>query len=61
MKPVFHYLQQRAAEPSTWRGLIVLLTALGVALTPEQHEAVVALGLALAGLVGVFFPDELER
>lgn len=51
------YMLNRMREPSTWRGFIMLLTALGVALDAAQTEAVVALGMALVGVVGVFLPD----
>lgn len=42
-------------EASTWRSLIVLLTLAGVKLSPEQAEAITTAGVALFGLVGVFF------
>jgi len=51
------YMLNRMREPSTWRGFIMLLTALGVALDAVQTEAVIALGMALVGAVGVFLPD----
>lgn len=51
------YLVQRLQEPSTWRGLILLLTAAGVSLEPALAEAIIATGLALAGLVGVLTRD----
>lgn len=44
-------------EPSTYRGLVWLLTAVGVTLSPEQQAAIVSAGAALAGLIGVFFID----
>ena len=43
------------SEASTWRGLVLIITALGVQLDPAQQEAIVATGLALAGLLGVFW------
>lgn len=46
-------------EASTWRGGIYLLTAMGIVLTPAQTEAIIAAGLALAGLLAVFLPDEV--
>lgn len=52
------FLLARASEASTWRGLIMLATAAGVAFSSAQIEAVVAAGLALAGLVGAFSPDK---
>lgn len=44
-------------QPSTWRGLVWILTVFGVLLTPEQTEAIVLAGMALAGLLGVFLND----
>jgi hypothetical protein len=52
------FILARGKEASTWRGIIALLTAAGVALTPEQGEAVVALGLAIIGAIGVFTADK---
>jgi hypothetical protein len=52
------YLLERGKEASTWRGLVALLTAVGVTLSPEQGEAVIALGLAVIGAIGVFFADK---
>jgi hypothetical protein len=42
-------------EASTWRGLIFILTAVGVQLDPDQQTAIITAGMAMAGLVGVFF------
>lgn len=44
-------------EPSTYRGLIWLLTAAGLVLSPEQQTAIISVGTAIAGLIGVFFTD----
>lgn len=52
------YLLDRAREPSTWRGVILLLTAAGVPMAPELASAVVSTGLAVAGLVGVLTRDK---
>jgi len=48
------YLLDRLKEPSTWRGLLALLTAVGVKLHPEMQEAILATGLALIGMINVF-------
>ena len=45
-------------EPSTWRGLVMILTAVGLGLTHEQQEAIVIAGLAISGLIGVFFKED---
>ena len=51
------YIIDRAKEPSTWRGLILVLTAIGVPIAPAMAEAIVSVGLAVAGLIGVVTPD----
>lgn len=55
---IMKWLIARFREPSTWRGLVWILTVCGVLLTPEQTEAIVLAGMALAGLLGVFLDDE---
>ena len=52
------FILNRGKEASTWRGIVALLTAAGVALSPEQSEAIVALGLAVIGAIGVFTADK---
>lgn len=47
------YLKDRLREPSTWRGFILILTAIGVPIAPELADAIVTAGLGVAGLVGV--------
>lgn len=47
----------RLREPSTIRGLVWLATVAGLSLRPDQVEAIVAMGMALAGLLGVFLGD----
>jgi len=48
-----NWLIARLKEPSTWRGLIWLATAFGVSLRPEVWEQITAVGMAVAGLIGV--------
>ena len=52
------WLLNRLREPSTWRGLVWLATVAGLSLRPDQAEAIVVTGMALAGLLGVFLRDE---
>jgi hypothetical protein len=56
---VIDYILDRLEEPSTWRGFIALVTAIGITLTPEQTEAIVSGGLALIGLFGMFTKDKI--
>jgi hypothetical protein len=44
---------ERLSENSTWRGLILVATALGVQLDPELQNAILAAGLGLIGLINV--------
>ena len=37
---VLEYILNRLSEASTWRGITLLLTALGIALSPEQVAAI---------------------
>ncbi len=57
MKKVIHYILARLKERSTWLGLISFATALGLMMTPEQQEQVIAAGMAIAGFVGAFTRD----
>lgn len=52
------YILDRAKEPSTWRGLVLLLTAIGVPIAPVMADAIITAGLAVAGLIGVAVPDK---
>lgn len=51
------YFLARLREPSTWRGGILFLTAMGLPIAPAMGEAIITLGLAVAGLVGMISPD----
>ena len=54
---IISYIKARLVEPTTWRGIVLIITAAGAKLNPEQTEAIIGAGLALAGLLGVFLPD----
>ena len=51
------YVVNRAKEASTWRGVIMLLTAVGLKITPEMADAIISVGIAVAGLLGMLLPD----
>ena len=52
------YAVDRLKERSTWLGLTGLLAAVGVAIDPALHEAIISAGLAIAGLIAVFTKDK---
>jgi hypothetical protein len=55
-----NYFLARAKEPSTWRGAILFLTAIGVPIAPAMTEAIVTAGLGLAGLIGMLTSDNRD-
>lgn len=57
LKAGFNYLVDRAKEPSSWRGAILIVTALGAHLNPQQTQAIITAGLMAAGLVGAMTKD----
>ncbi len=51
MKKLFiTYLRQE----STWRGIVQIATAAGIALNPAQAAALIAAGTALVGIINTF-------
>jgi hypothetical protein len=48
------YIINRLSEASTWRGLVGLLTAFGIVLSPEQVVSFMSAGTALIALINVF-------
>lgn len=54
------FILARLSEASTLRGILLCATAAGMVLKPEVADAIVAVGIALAGLVGVLMPDASE-
>ena len=51
------YLLERLYEPSTWRGIILVLTAAGVHISPELEKSIVSVGLSVVGLIGILTKD----
>jgi len=54
---VVEYLIARAKEASTWRGIVLIATACGAVLSPEQQDAIVTVGLLVVGLIGAAISD----
>ena len=52
------YVLERLKEASTWRGIILLLTAVGVPVAPALADSIISAGLAIAGLIGAVTPDK---
>lgn len=54
---IMDYLIARCKESSTWRGLVLIATACGAALSTDQQEAIVSVGLLVAGIIGAATVD----
>ncbi len=50
---IVNIVLQRLSENSTWRGLLLIATALGVKLEPDLQNAILAAGLSAIGLINV--------
>ena len=48
-----NYLIERPKEPSTYRGIVILASAIGAKNTPEQTDAIVSTELLIAGIIAV--------
>jgi hypothetical protein len=53
----YRFILARLGEISSWKGAMLLLTAGGVTLAPELQNAIITVGLALVGALGVAAPD----
>ena len=49
-----NYILDRLTENSTWRGIILLATAVGLQLDPDQQTAILTAGLSLVAAINVF-------
>ena len=58
---MFDYLLERAQEPSTWRGAVLLATAGGANFAPDLANAIVTAGIGVAGLLGVITKDNKAK
>ena len=52
------WIVERLREPSTWGGLASLLTLVGVTVSPEFQDAIIAAGVAIGGALMVFMREK---
>lgn len=48
------YILARLMEPSTWRGIISLLTVFGVRIAPDQADAIFTAGVSVYSAINIF-------
>lgn len=54
MQTAMDWLIARLSENSTWRGILMTATGLGIYIEPSKAAAITAGGLAAVGLINVF-------
>lgn len=47
----------RMKEPSSWAGLVGLVSSLGMVVSPAQAAGIAQFGVALASLILLFMPE----
>lgn len=52
-----NYLVERLLEKSTWQGIAAIVTAFGVSAKPELTEAIITVGISVAALAQVLWPE----
>lgn len=57
MSNFLYFVLSRLKEASTWRGIVAVIAAFGLAFSPEQAAAIVTAGVALIGAIEVFRKD----
>ena len=58
---IIDYILARLREASTWRGIIMLVGGTWAQQHPDQAEAIIPIAIAIAGSIGVFFPDKSQK
>ena len=53
-KTAMNWLLDRLSETSTWRGIVLTITGLGIALDPQRAATITAAGLAIVGVINIF-------
>lgn len=56
-----NWIMERLQEPSTWRGLIGLLTGAGVVISPALSAQIIAAGLAIMGAINVIRKEKKDK
>jgi hypothetical protein len=55
------HLAKQLTESSTWRGLVLIATGLlGWNVESVRAEAIITLGIMIAGFIAVIFPDKVR-
>mgnify|MGYP001360953268 CR=1 FL=1 len=58
---LWNMIKNRLGEASTWKGLISLATGLGLQLSGQQADAIVAAMVAIYAALSVVLPDTFNK
>jgi hypothetical protein len=53
-KAALYWILDRLSESSTWRGIVLTITGLGITLNPDYAAKITAAGLAVVGVINIF-------
>ena len=53
MKAIFAWVLERLSEPSTWQGLVTIVSAAGISITPDLALNIATAGASLVGIINV--------
>lgn len=54
MKNALSWIIDRLSENSTWRGIILALTGIGITIEPQLAAKITAAGLMIVGAINIF-------
>ena len=57
LRALLDFARTQGTQASTYRGIVMLLTAFGVYLKPELVAAITAVGMGISGAIAVLLPD----
>jgi hypothetical protein len=58
MKTFLNFIIARGSEASTYRGLALLLSSVGIAINPTLLPQIITVGIAVSGLIGMLTADK---
>lgn len=61
MTRFFEWTVDRAKEPSTWKGIALVLTSIGINISPDYWQSIVSFGIALAGLLDIITKENKQQ
>lgn len=56
-----NWIKNRLSEKSTWRGIVAVLSAIGVSISPSQTKAIITAGVTLVGIIEALFIEPTSK